>query len=177
MAPSGEVNFDLPDGNLLAITSIAVSYRLTDRIDVSVGYAHLAGGELEGLDQPKITVVDDLAGSHNVTRHSRLNGDGVRLGASASLHLKTGAEYLVSRRVSAFLYAGAFYMPPFTPAYFESAGKIQDNTGDTYDSATIDRNGTWDEYQSFNFSRFSDGSRVTYGGFGVSAELGLAIHF
>ena len=93
----------------------------------------------------------------------------------ASYHLSLSAAYLVSPRLSLFARAGGFYLPEFVPTSFEIAGSVRDTT--IKSDADIDTNGTFPQYQNFNFSRNSSGTRVGFSALGVSLQLGMAVNF
>ena len=93
----------------------------------------------------------------------------------ASYHLSLSANYLISPRLSIFARGGAFYLPEFIPTSFDIAGSIRDTTINS--DANIDENGTFPQYQNFNFSRNSSGDRVGFSALGVSIQLGIAVNF
>ena len=119
--------------------------------------------------------LDDAVSPVTVTK--RIIVSGQRHAPYFSYHLRLQADYLVSRRLSLFLKAGGFLMPSFIPQYFTSAGKVQDNSDDGYSEAQIDMNGTFSEYQNFNFSRTSTGERVGFQAAGISVQGGVGLHF
>ena len=119
--------------------------------------------------------LDDAVSPVTVTK--RIIVSGQRHAPCFSYHLRLQADYLVSRRLSLFLKAGGFLMPSFIPQYFTSAGKVQDNSDDGYSEAQIDMNGTFSEYQNFNFSRTSTGERVGFQAAGISVQVGVGLHF
>jgi TolB-like protein len=93
----------------------------------------------------------------------------------ASYHLSFSADYLVSRRLSLFGRVGAFLLPEYIPTSFRSAGRVQDNTIES--DADIDENGTFPQYQDFNFAESSTGERIGFSAMGVSAQFALAADF
>lgn len=152
--------------NFFSISSIDVGYRVAKWLALSMGYAHLDSGEMSGLDSKKITVVTNEGSprSYEVTRYFRFSGDGIKLAATAA----------VSPTVRLSL--GGFYMPEFIPIWFESAGSVRDNTINS--DSDIDRNGTFPQYQDFNFSRSTIGDkRIGFSAMGVSVQLGMAVNF
>jgi len=105
----------------------------------------------------------------------RLIVDGFNHSLYASYHLSLSANYLISSRLSFFGKLGAYILPPFTPTSFTIAANVRDTTIDT--DSDIDDNGTFPQYQNFNFSRNSAGDRVSFSSMGVSVQLGLAVNF
>lgn len=93
----------------------------------------------------------------------------------ASYHLSLSADYLISPRLSLFARAGGFYLPEFIPIAFEIAGSLRDTTVNS--EGDIDNNGTFPQYQDFNFSRNSSGERVGFSALGVSVQLGMSVNF
>ena len=93
----------------------------------------------------------------------------------ASYHLSLSADYLISPRLSLFARAGGFYLPEFIPIAFEIAGSLRDTTVNS--DSDIDNNGTFPQYQNFNFSRNSSGERIGFSALGVSVQLGMSVNF
>jgi hypothetical protein len=152
----------------------AVSPRLSLGAEAAVVTYFRAVLEQDVTDFP-VWELDDTGSPVTVTK--RIIVEGRRHDPYFSYHLQLQADYLISRRLSLFLKAGGFLMPPFTPQYFASAGKVQDNSDDGYSDAQIDQNGTFSEYQNFNFARTSTGERVSFRAAGVSLQLGVGLHF
>ena len=79
-------------------------------------------------------------------------------------------EFLISKRLSVFFSGGYAFSTVFKPVVFESGGYRQwdDNA---------DKNGTFAQYQNFNFARRPDGSPVQFQlGYGF-IDIGLSLHF
>lgn len=107
--------------------------------------------------------------------NERIIVDGFTHDLYASYHLSLSANYLISSRLSLFGSLGGYILPAFTPTSFSSGTNVQDNTIDS--DADIDTNGTFAQYQNYNFSRNSSGERVTFSSMGLSIQLGLAVNF
>jgi hypothetical protein len=74
------------NGNQFTLSSVDAGYRINSWPGFSIGYAHLQSFEIQGLDEEKITVTDDLSNDHtDVTRYFRFSGDGIKLAAKACL--------------------------------------------------------------------------------------------
>lgn len=238
LSPSVSLLMELGgNNNFFALSSIDAGYRVTKWLALSLGYAHITGREMNGLDTNKINVLTDETSpqSFEITRYFRFSGDGIKLAATvstspttrlslggqlatvlyanakleqdltdfpvwqmdtdgaviigneriivdgythdlyATYHISLSADYLISQRLSLFGKLGGFYLPEFIPIWFESAGSVRDNTIDS--DSDIDRNGTFPQYQDFNFSRSSTGERIGFSALGVSVQLGIAINF
>ncbi len=93
----------------------------------------------------------------------------------ASFHAAVGVHYLISPRLSVYADAGGFYLPRFTPTSFEIAGRVRDTTINS--DSDIDSNGTFPDYQNFNFAKNSSGDRIGFSAVGVSLQIGIAVHF
>lgn len=105
----------------------------------------------------------------------RLIVEGFNHDLYASYHLSLSANYLVSSRLSFFGKLGAYILPPFTPTSFIIGANVRDNTIDS--DTDIDANGTFPQYQSFNFARNSSGDRISFSSTGLSVQLGMAFNF
>lgn len=79
-------------------------------------------------------------------------------------------EYLISKRLSFFFSGGYAVSTMFKPVVYETGGYRQwDNDAD--------KNGTFAQYQNFNFARRPDGSPVQFQlGYGF-IDIGLSLHF
>jgi len=115
----------------------------------------------------------DLTGSP-IIETKRIIIDGYSHKVHYLLDLALDLNFLISRRMSVNISAGLGYMPRFIPQFFASAGKLQDNTITT--DSDIDRNGTFSEYQNFNFSRNSKGERIGFGFTATSIQVSIALH-
>lgn len=79
-------------------------------------------------------------------------------------------EFLISKRLSFFFSAGYAVSTMFKPVVYEAGGYRQ------WDS-DADKNGTFAQYQNFNFARRPDGSAVQFQlGYGF-IDIGLSLHF
>jgi TolB-like protein len=163
------------DGLRLSLgAALPVTPRLSLGAEAAVVAYFRAVLEQDVTDFP-VWELDDTGSPVTVTKRIIVNGQ--RHDPYFSYYLRLQADYLVSRRLSLFLKAGGFLMPPFTPQHFTSAGKVQDNSDDGYSEAQIDMNGTFSEYQNFNFARTSTGERVSFQAAGVSVQVGVGLHF
>ena len=118
---------------------------------------------------------DGTASGMPTINPDRLIVDGFTHNLYASYHLSLSANYLVSSRLSFFGKLGAYIFPPFTPTSFIIAANVRDTTIDS--DADIDDNGTFPQYQSFNFARNSSNDRVSFSSMGLSVQLGMAFNF
>lgn len=105
----------------------------------------------------------------------RIIVSGYRYSSYMSYHLNFSGEYLISRRLSLFSRVGIFILPEFIPIAFESGGSVR--AGHIKQDSDIDVNGTFPQYQSYNFSRNSSGERVGFSAIGASIQVGMAVHF
>ena len=105
----------------------------------------------------------------------RILVNGYRYSSYLSYHLNFSGEYLISRRLSFFSRVGFFILPEFIPVAFESGGSVR--ADHIKQDSDIDENGTFPQYQSYNFSRNSFGERVGFSAMGVSIQVGVAVHF
>lgn len=112
-------------------------------------------------------------GTTNSLEYKRILVDGWSGGIMAThlLNLKANFDILISKRVSFNFQIGYILSTDFIPFVFESGGNRQW-------TEDIDYNGTFTEYQNFNFSRRgTNGERVKLNFSGISVQLGMAIHF
>ena len=79
-------------------------------------------------------------------------------------------EFLISKRLSFHIMGGYLLANDYVPDVYESGGV-------RHWSESIDDNGHFDSYGSYNFSRFDDGSRVKINLSGYSFGFGLGVHF
>lgn len=79
-------------------------------------------------------------------------------------------EFLVSRRLSVFASGGYMFSTVFKPFVYESAGYRQW-------AETADTNGTFAQYQNYNFNRRANGSEVQMQMGFVFFDVGLSLHF
>lgn len=79
-------------------------------------------------------------------------------------------EYLISKRLSFFFSGGYAISTMFKPVVYEAGGYRQwDNDAD--------KNGTFAQYQNFNFARRPDGSPVQFQLGYAFIDFGLSLHF
>jgi len=79
-------------------------------------------------------------------------------------------QFLISKRLSLHLMGGYMLATDYVPAVYESGGV-------RHWRDEIDLNGHFDQYGSYNFARFDDGSRVKFNLSGYSISGGLGVHF
>lgn len=79
-------------------------------------------------------------------------------------------EYLISKRLSFFFSGGYAFSTVFKPIVYEAGGYRQ------WDS-DADKNGTFAQYQNFNFARRPDGSPVQFQLGYAFIDIGLSLHF
>ncbi|MDH5721079.1 MAG: CsgG/HfaB family protein [Spirochaetia bacterium] len=90
----------------------------------------------------------------------------------------SSVDFLVSKRLSFSITAGYYIFPKFIPSYFYTAGNIRDyEIQGQNGTPDIDKNGTFSEYQNFNFSKNSNGERIKMAFSGFYFELGMSLHF
>lgn len=181
------------DGNSIQHSNITRYYQFSGSgvrlsgiltLPVSARFNFLAGGSFYLLldtnlyqDLPEFPVWDFNATTGTpeiVNKRVLVNGYSYEPQFITDIFL--GIEFLISKRLSINFKGGFFYFPRYTPKHFESSGNLQSNSIES--DADIDRNGTFAEYQNFNFSRtYRDGNRVSVELSGISISLGFGVHF
>ena len=111
-------------------------------------------------------------GTNNVLESRRLlvNGWATEDGAPYLYSIMSQIQILVSKRLSVIFKMGYVFALTFTPFIYEANGFRQ--WGED-----ADQNGTFTEYQNFNFSRNGDNERVSFDLSGYAFSFGLGVHF
>lgn len=109
----------------------------------------------------------------------RIIVDGFNHDLYMSWHLGFTFDFLISKRMSVGIKAGYSFYPLFKPVSFQSAGKVQDSYGPSgeYDDAAAINNGTFSEYNDFDFSKTTTGDWVEFSLHGLNVQLGFSLHF
>lgn len=106
----------------------------------------------------------------NTGEQQRVLVDAYAKDQQSMLRIGLGGEYLISQRISFMLLGGYQLNTTFNPSYFETAGYRQWNDD-------VDKNGTFQAYNNFNFARRGDGSSVSFNFSGFYFSGGLSLHF